>query len=144
MGVYGWLNNRIKEQLPLGRTLPCDAHDKMGKASGSTEADYRKLLSRNDELTKQEATLKKEYTTLLRKISSLCSVLDHLESDIPDEPGTLSEKALKRVPGLQWHNDQVNLLQAIAQQKAEITIPVELIDSYKLYKGTPLLHRDIQ
>ncbi|CDH11300.1 related to Ino eighty subunit 5 [Zygosaccharomyces bailii ISA1307] len=116
----------------------------MGKASGSTEADYRKLLSRNDELTKQEATLKKEYTTLLRKISSLCSVLDHLESDIPDEPGTLSEKALKRVPGLQWHNDQVNLLQAVAQQKAEITMPVELIDSYKLYKGTPLLHRDIQ
>lgn len=117
----------------------------MGKAAGSSETDYKKILSRNDELVKQETTLKKEYTTLLRKISSLCAVLDQLEGDTPeDEPRLISERSLKRVPAFQWHNDQIDLLRSMSQEKQEITMPAELIDSYKLYKDTPLLHRDVQ
>ncbi|GAV52134.1 hypothetical protein ZYGR_0AG01250 [Zygosaccharomyces rouxii] len=116
----------------------------MVKTTGSSETDYKKILSRNDELVKQETTLKKEYTTLLRKISSICSVLDHLEGEIPETPGLVSGRSLKRVPAFQWHNDQVNLLEKLSKENQEITIPAELIDSYKLYKDTPLLHRDVQ
>ncbi|CAR26155.1 hypothetical protein ZYGR_0E01380 [Zygosaccharomyces rouxii] len=116
----------------------------MGKPTGSSETDYKKVLSRNDELVKQETTLKKEYTTLLRKISSICSVLDQLEGETAETPGLISNRSLKRVPGFQWHNDQINLLEKLSQENQEITIPTELIDSYKLYKDTPLLHRDVQ
>lgn len=118
----------------------------MSKRSVSEEAEYKKLLSRNDELTKQEATLRKEYTTLLRKISSLACVLSKIEPDMDtsvDEPRLISEAALKRAPALQWYNEQISLVQSLSQDGEDIPIPSELIDSYKLSKETPLLHRDI-
>lgn len=112
------------------------------------EAEYRKLLSRNDELTKQEATLKKEYTTLLRKISSLSCVLTHIESNFQnvEEPKLISENSLKRVPALKWYNEQISLIRSLTQMdgSTSMVIPDELVDSYKLYKDTPLLHTDIQ
>lgn len=119
----------------------------MGSSRGavSVETEYRKLVSRNDELAKQEATLKKEYTTLLRKISSLARVLEKMEPgmrDLPDEPRLISEKAVARAPGLGWYNEQISLLQSLASQDAEIPIPEELMECYKLSRDTPLLHRD--
>lgn len=127
----------------------------MAKATGMSETDYKKTLSRNDELVKQETTLKKEYTTLLRKISSICTVLEHLEANdekqeeeeeeaSAENPGLVSSRSLKRVPGLQWYNDQINAVEKLWQENQEITIPAELLDSYKLYKDAPLLHRDVQ
>lgn len=119
----------------------------MGPSRGtvSVETEYRKLVSRNDELTKQEATLKKEYTTLLRKISSLACVLGRVEPDlknVPDEPRLISEAALARAPGLRWYNEQISLVQALAREGRDVPIPEELVESYRLSKDTPLLHRD--
>ncbi|QLQ79204.1 hypothetical protein HG537_0B05510 [Torulaspora globosa] len=115
------------------------------RGSISVEAEYRKLVSRNDELTKQEATLKKEYTTLLRKISSLACVLSKMEPDLnnlPDEPRFISEAALARAPGLRWYNEQISLIESLSRENREISIPDELMESYRLSKETPLLHRD--
>ncbi|QLL31690.1 hypothetical protein HG536_0B05550 [Torulaspora globosa] len=115
------------------------------RGSISVEAEYRKLLSRNDELTKQEATLKKEYTTLLRKISSLARVLSKMEPDMgcsSDEPRLISEAALVRAPRLRWYNEQISLVESLSRENQEIPIPDELMESYRLSKDTPLLHRD--
>lgn len=115
------------------------------RGSMSVEAEYRKLLSRNDELTKQEATLKKEYTTLLRKISSLACVLSKMEPEmrnLPDKPKLISEAALARAPGLRWYNEQISLVESLSREGQEIPIPDELMESYRLSKDTPLLHRD--
>lgn len=108
------------------------------------EGEFKKLLSRNDELSKQEATLKKEYSTLLRKISSLACVLGKTEAEVEtDEPRLISEAAVARAPGLQWYNEQISLIQSLSQEDGNVPIPPELAESYKLSRDTPLLHRDL-
>lgn len=117
------------------------------KGTVPTEGEYKKLLSRNEELSKQEATLKKEYTTLLRKISSLSSVLMQLEQEEKGETEKLrniSEDSLERVPDLKWYNKQISLVEEASRDQETFVIPEELSDSYKLYRDTPLLHRDVQ
>ena len=108
------------------------------------EGEFKKLLSRNDELSKQEATLKKEYSTLLRKISSLACVLGKTEAEVEtDEPRLISEAAVARAPALQWYNEQISLIQSLSQEDGNVPIPPELAESYKLSRETPLLHRDL-
>ncbi|CCF60530.1 hypothetical protein KAFR_0K01760 [Kazachstania africana CBS 2517] len=114
------------------------------------EKEYQKLSLRNDELVKQDSTLRKEYTTLLRKASSLASVLKVMDSKLAEQceieqPKLIGDRALKLVPGLQWYNDQINLVtQSFDNDNEEIEIPKELLDSYTLCKDTPLLYKDSQ
>lgn len=117
-------------------------------SAASMEGEFKKLLSRNDELTKQETTLKKEYSTLLRKISSLACVLEKVEPRVEaitaeEQARLISEKAVARAPALQWYNEQIALVQSLSEQGEDLPIPAELAESYKLSRDTPLLHRDL-
>lgn len=112
------------------------------------EAEYKKALSRNDELTKQEATLRKEYSTLLRKISSLSCVLEKAESRSVADAGEggpilISETAVARAPALQWYNEQISLIESLSREEGDLPLPPELAESYRLSRDTPLLHRDL-
>lgn len=115
-----------------------------------TEGEFRKLSSRNEELAKQEATLKKEYTTLLRKISSLSTVVmqleerQHASDETVDHVSVIGQETLERVPDLKWYNEQIAIIEEVAKDSATFVVPDELTESYKLYRDTPLLHRDAQ
>ncbi|QLG70859.1 hypothetical protein HG535_0A08040 [Zygotorulaspora mrakii] len=120
------------------------------KGTVPTEGEFRKLSSRNEELAKQEATLKKEYTTLLRKISSLSTVVmqleerQHASDETVDHVSVIGQETLERVPDLKWYNEQIAIIEEVAKDSATFVVPDELTESYKLYRDTPLLHRDAQ
>lgn len=80
------------------------------------DKDIRKISSRNDELVKQDATLKREYTTLLRKVSSVITVLNSVDADVAgtassntEAPCLISEATVEKVPELRWYNEQISL-----------------------------------
>ncbi|CAI4060465.1 hypothetical protein SKDZ_05G1720 [Saccharomyces kudriavzevii ZP591] len=113
------------------------------------DKDIRKISSRNDELVKQDATLKREYTTLLRKVSSVIAVLNSVDADVAgtassntEAPFLISEATVEKVPELRWYNEQISLTTSKLENKEDIEIPEELVDAYTLYKETPLLYND--
>lgn len=132
--------------------------------SESLQKEYQKLISRNEELIKQDSTLRKEYTTMLRKASSLIGVIENLPNsgestgtdDIEnsnvggyddekgnDKPKLISEEALKKIPELEWYNRQINLINdKFNGEEEDIALPEELLDTFKLYKDTALLYKD--
>lgn len=110
----------------------------------SLESEHRKLLNRKEELLKQEVSLKKDYTTLLRKIASVCQVLEALE-DV-DGDGSVFEY---RVPVYEKFKEWESiwpLLKQVEEMEAtelsEVEVPENLRDSYELFKRTPLLYKD--
>ncbi|CAD1778769.1 similar to Saccharomyces cerevisiae YER092W IES5 Protein that associates with the INO80 chromatin remodeling complex under low-salt conditions [Maudiozyma barnettii] len=110
--------------------------------------EYNKLTSRNEELAKQDNTLRREYTTLFRKVSSLIATLRHMDDDLKyietvDEPRLISEKSLEVAPALDWYNSQISIIQNVPDSE-EFELPKELLDSYNIYKNTPLLYKDAQ
>ncbi|CAI4061289.1 hypothetical protein SUVZ_05G1730 [Saccharomyces uvarum] len=110
------------------------------------DKDIRKISSRNDELIKQDATLKREYTTLLRKVSSVITVLNSVDAEgggaSTEIPRLISETTVKKVPELKWYNEQISLLTAKLENNEDTDVPEELMDAYSLYKETPLLYND--
>ena len=66
--------------------------------------EYSKQLSRRDELTKQESSLKREYTTMLRKMASVMTVLQELEEIPKASDATISEEALEKIPDLKQYS----------------------------------------
>lgn len=104
--------------------------------------EYSKLLSRRDELVKQELTLKREYTTLLRKISSIVEVLSNLgNKNGMEETKFPSGDLIGRMPDLEKLDDDLRLLDS--KPTDSISIPAELEDSYLLFKNTCLLYKDL-
>ena len=79
------------------------------------EKDLSKLTSKNDELTKQDASLRKEYTTLLRKMTSVISILSDLEPGFQDKytnndvPTLISEETVNIAPKLQWYLSLIHI-----------------------------------
>ncbi|KAM3164437.1 Ino eighty subunit 5 [Lachancea thermotolerans] len=103
--------------------------------------EYAKQLSRREELTKQESSLKREYTTMLRKMASVMAVLQELDDGQEASQQTISESALLKVPELKQYSQ---LLHDIDNKALEdIEIPEVLKDSYALYKQSPLLYKDL-
>lgn len=115
-------------------------------AESHIDKDIRKISSRNDELIKQDATLKREYTTLLRKVSSVITVLNSVDTEggvvSTEIPRLISETTVKKVPELKWYNEQISLLTAKLEDNEDTDVPEELVDAYTLYKETPLLYND--
>ncbi|CAI1956643.1 hypothetical protein SEUBUCD646_0E01800 [Saccharomyces eubayanus] len=115
-------------------------------AESHIDKDIRKISSRNDELIKQDATLKREYTTLLRKVSSVITVLNSIDTEggvgSTEIPRLISETTVKKVPELKWYNEQISLLTAKLENNEDTDVPEELMDAYTLYKETPLLYND--
>ncbi|CCD22330.1 Ies5p NDAI_0A01720 [Naumovozyma dairenensis CBS 421] len=115
------------------------------------EKELHKLVVKNDEFVKQDAALKKEYTTLLRKINSVVAVLKELDPEYFEqqrnhdtaEPRLISVGALQKVPKLEWYNRQITRVIQNTNGNENFELPNELIDSYKLYKDSPLLYKDI-
>ena len=110
--------------------------------------EFNKLTSRNEELAKQENTLRREYTTLFRKVSSLTTTLRQIDDKLKvletvDEPALISNTTLEAAPALEWYNKQIELIQNYPDDK-DFELPVELLDSYRIYKDTPLLYKDAQ
>ncbi|KAG0668512.1 hypothetical protein C6P45_004608 [Maudiozyma exigua] len=110
--------------------------------------EFNKLTSRNEELAKQENTLRREYTTLFRKVSSLTATLRQIDNEIKvletvENPELISSTALEAAPALEWYNKQIELIQNSPDDK-DFELPIELLDSYKIYKNTPLLYKDAQ
>lgn len=110
--------------------------------------EFNKLTSRNEELAKQENTLRREYTTLFRKVSSLTATLRQIDNEIKvletvENPELISSTALEAAPALEWYNKQIELIQNSPDDK-DFELPLELLDSYKIYKDTPLLYKDAQ
>ncbi|SMN18259.1 similar to Saccharomyces cerevisiae YER092W IES5 Protein that associates with the INO80 chromatin remodeling complex under low-salt conditions [Maudiozyma saulgeensis] len=110
--------------------------------------EFNKLTSRNEELAKQDNTLRREYTTLFRKVSSLIATLRQMDDDLKsmeteDEPRLISENTLEVAPALDWYNSQISIIQKVPDSE-EFELPKELLDSYKIYKNTPLLYKDAQ
>ena len=114
------------------------------------EKQASKLQSRHEELLKQEANLKKEYTTLLRKFSSVNTALNNQQlftttSATLCQGNLLIQKdSLDRIPDLQWYNDQIHSIVQKLDSPEEFIIPDEIKESYDLYKDTPLLYNDIK
>ncbi|EJS43986.1 ies5p [Saccharomyces arboricola H-6] len=110
------------------------------------DKDIRKISSRNDELIKQDATLKREYTTLLRKVSSVITVLNSVDGDAgcgdAEVPRLISESTVEKVPELKWYNKQISLITTTLENEEDIEVPEELVDAYTLYKETSLLYND--
>ncbi|CEP60274.1 Ies5p LALA0_S01e06964g [Lachancea lanzarotensis] len=103
--------------------------------------EHAKLLSRSEELTKQEVSLKREYTTLLRKLASITTVLQNLEDDPDTADRVISETALSKVPDLKPYSILLEELDSKSPQ--DIEIPEFLQESYALYKNAPLLYKDM-
>lgn len=110
------------------------------------DKEIRKISARNDELIKQDGTLKREYTTLLRKVSSVITVLNSIDANSgstdTEVPRLISQATVEKVPELKWYNDQISLITKKLENKEDIEIPEELIDAFTLYKETPLLYND--
>ncbi|CAI4038565.1 hypothetical protein SMKI_05G1770 [Saccharomyces mikatae IFO 1815] len=112
------------------------------------DKDIRKISARNDELIKQDGTLKREYTTLLRKVSSVITVLNsidgHADTSLTgsEAPRLISEATVEKVPELKWYNNQISLITEKLEGMEDVGIPDELVDAYTLYKETPLLYND--
>lgn len=110
--------------------------------------EFNKLTSRNEELAKQENTLRREYTTLFRKVSSITATLRQMDAKLKvletvEEPTLISDTTLEAAPALEWYNKQIELIQNYPDDK-DFELPVELLDSYRIYKDTPLLYKDAQ
>ncbi|SCU95113.1 LAME_0F10770g1_1 [Lachancea meyersii CBS 8951] len=103
--------------------------------------EQAKLLSRGEELTKQESSLKREYTTMLRKLASVTAVLQELEDDPRVAERVISEAALLKVPDLKPYSRLLDELDNKAPE--DIEIPDFLQESYALYKSAPLLYKDL-
>lgn len=108
------------------------------------DKEIRKISARNDELIKQDGTLKREYTTLLRKVSSVITVLNSIDdadtgSAETELPRLISQATVEKVPELKWYNDQISLITEKLEDDEDIEVPEELMDAYTLYKETPLL-----
>lgn len=111
------------------------------------DKEIRKISARNDELIKQDGTLKREYTTLLRKVSSVITVLNSIDdadtgSAETELPRLISQATVEKVPELKWYNDQISLITEKLEDDEDIEVPEELMDAYTLYKETPLLYND--
>ncbi|KAL3232861.1 Ino eighty subunit 5 [Nakaseomyces bracarensis] len=112
------------------------------------EKELRKLVARNDDMTKQELTTRKEFATFFRKKSSIIALLESIDPDCAtmqeiteNEPRKVSEKVLERVPKLQWYNDQIDLLLK-ASKEGRLEIPEDLNESYNMYRELALLPQD--
>ncbi|SCU83806.1 LAFA_0D05930g1_1 [Lachancea sp. 'fantastica'] len=103
--------------------------------------EHAKLLSRREELAKQEVSLKREYTTMLRKLASITAVLQNLEEDTDASKRVISETVLSKVPDLKPYSILLEEVNNKAPQ--DIEIPDFLQDSYALYKNAPLLYKDL-
>ncbi|CAI4416149.1 BGP_1a_G0014860.mRNA.1.CDS.1 [Saccharomyces cerevisiae] len=111
------------------------------------DKEIRKISARNDELIKQDGTLKREYTTLLRKVSSVITVLNSIDdadtgSAETELPRLISQATVEKAPELKWYNDQISLITEKLEDDEDIEVPEELMDAYTLYKETPLLYND--
>lgn len=113
------------------------------EGSDSLSKELNKLRSRNEELTKQDATLRREYTTLFRKISSLTAALRQMDPELQrledsEKVPMISDDTLRVAAALDWYNRQF----ALIEEAEEFEIPQELEDAYRMYRNTPLLYRD--
>ncbi|AMD22645.1 HHL125Cp [Eremothecium sinecaudum] len=106
----------------------------------SFEQEYNKLVSRRDELQKQEITLRREFTILLRKIASITAVLDTLEDEHNWETKNLLDRTITKVPELRAIAESLEALDELPPEQVEI--PEKLMHSYELFKNTPLLYKD--
>lgn len=118
------------------------------------EREYNKLLSRNEELVKQLTLIRKIYTTLLRKKSSLLTVMELIDeqknlttialNDLDKIDNLLiSEEAIKFIPELSWYNNQITELVQSNDMNSLTNydqITDKLIESYNIYKETSLIY----
>ncbi|SCU89118.1 LAMI_0D12464g1_1 [Lachancea mirantina] len=111
--------------------------DATSDSTGSRE--YAKLLSRRDELLKQETSLKREYTTLLRKMASVMAVLQTIDNDNISSV-SISEESVTKVPGLAEYAELIAEIDAT--DFSDVEIPDFLQDSYQLFKNAALLYKD--
>lgn len=112
------------------------------------EKELRKLVTRNDDMSKQEHTTRREFATFFRKKSSVMSMLESVDPGcvaqheiMENRPRKISEKTLERVPALQWYNDQIELVLS-ASKEGTLAIPEDLAESYAMYRELPLLPKD--
>ncbi|AET39716.1 Ies5p Ecym_4696 [Eremothecium cymbalariae DBVPG len=113
---------------------------KVVKEDMTLEQEYNKLVSRRDELQKQEITLRREFTTLLRKIASITAVLETLEDREILERKLPSKETIAKVPELQYLVDSLQSLDELLLE--QVQIPEKLMHSYELFRNTPLLYKD--
>lgn len=112
----------------------------------SLEVEHKKLLNRREELLKQDVSLRKDYSILLRKISSVCQVLESLgEPTHLDANGVPEFQAPDYEKFKEW-DALIPLLKSVEEVQAlpldQIEVPEALSESYELFKMTPLLHKD--
>lgn len=110
------------------------------------EKERRKMLYRKDELSKQENALLKEYTTILRKMVSISSVLGQLETDQLDKDTDLdqlliSDDIIKRASDLQWYNEKIIEVYN-SSSIDDIQLSEELEVSWKMFKDVPLTYHE--
>ncbi|QEU61365.1 Ies5 [Kluyveromyces lactis] len=110
------------------------------------EVEHKKLLNRREELLKQDVSLRKDYSILLRKITSVCQVLESLGEPIHIN---LNGYPIFQQPDYEKFKDWdalVPLLKSLEEVNSlpldEIEIPEALQESYELFKMTPLLYKD--
>ncbi|SCV01302.1 LANO_0F11100g1_1 [Lachancea nothofagi CBS 11611] len=103
--------------------------------------EYAKIYSRREELIKQESSLKREYTTMLRKLASVTTVLQELENDPRVSERVISEASILKIPDLKQYLSLIEELDNKAPE--DIEIPEFLQESYTLYKNAPLLYKDL-
>lgn len=112
--------------------------------SSTLQSEHRKLLNRREELLKQDVSLRKDYSILLRKIASVCQVLEQLDEGTDS---TIYEYRAADYEKFGAWESLVPLLKTIEDIEArpldEIEIPERLRESYELFKLTPLLYKDI-
>lgn len=149
-------NTNSTSTAVAGTTGPSSTPDIMldEKSSLQLEREYNKLVSRNEELLKQLSLIRKIYTTLLRKKSSLLSVMELIDQqkgltdvnldDLNNIDNLLiSKESTKFIPDLNWYNNQINILSQMSDMESLSNydqITDKLKDSYELYKETNLIY----
>lgn len=111
------------------------------------ERELKRHHTRYDDLVKQDVTLKREYTMLLRKTSSLLAVLEKWDASSKavaesNAPKNISDHALERAPALKWYNAQIARIAEIQDVNDIADLPDEINDLYEDFVSTPLLYND--
>ncbi|SCU97837.1 LADA_0H08658g1_1 [Lachancea dasiensis] len=110
------------------------------KAPASTK-EYEKLLSRREELIKQESSLKREYTTMLRKLASVITIVQDIGNETEASELSISETAMSKAPVLVAYAKRLEELEN--QDIHDVEVPDFLQESYTLYKNSSLMYKDL-
>ncbi|KAH3902613.1 uncharacterized protein SCODWIG_02939 [Saccharomycodes ludwigii] len=113
------------------------------------QKELTKALNRKEELSKQYNTLNKDFSTLLRKTTSLIQIFEVLGEEEVNKMVQLDEQLIPshiitKFPALEKYNELIQKIDGenpITDAKIK-DLPIDIYKMYDIYEKTPLLYKD--